>query len=324
MNAKAPTLADVLEARKTIAPYVKPTPLISYAALDAFLGAEARLKHENHHSLGSFKIRGGVNFLAHLSQEQRRLGLITASTGNHGQSVASACRVFGAKAVIVVPKGANPLKVKSMQNLGAQVLFHGANFDEARQHSERLAKEEGYRYVHAANEPLLVAGVATYALEIIEEFPDVDYILAPLGGGSGAAGCCIVAKAVNPRIQVVAVQSEQAPAGHLSWKARRIIESPMQTKAEGLATMTGYEFPQRILWELLDDFLLVSDDEISRAIGILIEKAHTLAEDAGAAALAGAIKMKDRLRGKKVAIVVSGSNITVDRLKGALESHAGG
>ena len=251
-------------------------------------------------------------------------GLITASTGNHGQSVANACRIFGAKAVIVVPEGANPLKVRSMRNLGAQVLFHGANFDQAREYSERLAKEEGYRYVHAANEPLLVAGVATYALEILEEFPDVEYILVPLGGGSGASGCSIVAKAVNPSVKVVAVQSQQAPAAYLSWKNKEIRHAPMNTKAEGLATESGYQVPQEILWDLLDDFLLVSDDEIGHAIGVLLEKAHTLAEDAGAASLAGAIKMKDEIQGKRVAVVVSGANVTLDRLKDVLTTYVGG
>ena len=318
-----PTFRDVLEARKTIAPYVERTSLASYASLDSFLGATVRLKHENHHPLGAFKVRGGVNILAHLSKEQRRRGIVTASTGNHGQSVANACRLFSSKAVIVVPRGANPLKVESMRNLGAEVIFHGEHFDEARGHCERLAAAEGYRYVHSANEPLLIAGVATYALEILEDFPDVEYILVPLGGGSGAAGVSIVANAINPNIRVVAVQSEQAPAGYLSWKDRRITEAPMNTTAEGLATKSAYEFTQKILWELLHDFLLVSDEEIARAIAILVDKAHTLAEGAGAAALAGAIKMKDELKGKRVAVVVSGGNITLDQLKGAIEAYRG-
>lgn len=318
-----PTLADVLEARKIIAPYVSPTPLISYPALDSYIGAEVRLKHENHHPMGAFKVRGGINLLAHLDEEQRQQGLITASTGNHGQSVANAGRIFGAKVVVVVPEGANPLKVRAMRNLGADVRFHGANFDQAREYSERLAKEEGYRYVHAANEPLLVAGVATYALEILEEYPEVEYIIAPLGGGSGAAGCSIVAKAVKPDVKVIAVQSMQAPAGYLSWKNREISHAPMTTKAEGLATESGYQVPQEILWDLLDDFLLVSDDEIGHAIGVLLDKAHTLAEDAGAAALAGALKMKDELQGKKVAVIVSGANITLERLKDVLAAYSG-
>ena len=312
---KAPTLRDVLEARQRIAPYLPRTPLHSYAALDKFLGAEVRLKHEEHHALGSFKVRGGVNLLSHLSEEERRRGLITASTGNHGQSIAYACRLFGVRVIICLPENANPLKVESMRNLGAELVFHGKEFDEARMHCDMLAKEEGYRFVHPANEPLLIAGVATTYLEIIEEFPDVEMVLVPLGGGSGTAAACIVAKAIDSKIQVVAVQSEQAPAGYLSWKERRLVEAPMETSAEGLATASGYELTQSILGEMLDDFLLVSDDEIRHAMGVLLEKAHTLAEGAGAAATAGAIKLKDRIRGKKVAIIVSGGNVTLDQLK---------
>ena len=318
-----PTIHDVLEARHTIAPYLARTPLHHYAALSEHIGAEVRLKHENHQALGAFKVRGGINLLAHMSQEERDRGLITASSGNHGQSIAYACKVFGAKAIIGLPENANPLKVQSMRNLGAEVIFHGAHFDEAREHCERLAKEEGYRYVHAVNEPLLIAGVATETLEIIEDFPDVEYIFVPLGGGSGAGGACIVAKAVNPDIKVIAVQSAQAPAGYLSWKERRLVEALMETVAEGLATASAYELPQGILRDLLDDFLLVDDDEIRRAIAILVEKAHTLAEAAGAASLAGAIKHKEHLQGKKVAVIVTGGNITLDQLREALEGCGG-
>ena len=318
---QTPTLRDILEARKTIAPYINRTPLTSYASLNKFVGAEVFLKHENHHPLGAFKVRGGINLLANLSEEQRRCGLITASTGNHGQSVANACMIFNTKAIVVVPRNANPLKVRSMKNLGAHVLFHGDNFDEAREHGERLAKEEGYRYVHAGNEPLLIAGVATYVIEIIEDLPDVEYIIVPFGGGSGAAGAIIVTNSVNSDIRVVAVQSEQASAGYLSWKGREIVEAPMNTIAEGLATKMGYAIPQSIISDKLYDFVLVTDEQIARSIAILLEKAHTLAEEAGAAALAGAIKMKSELKGKKVVVVVSGSNITLDRLENALRLY---
>ena len=318
---KRPTLHDVLEARKTIAPYLPRTPLRYYAALSQFLGAEVRLKHENHQALGSFKARGGVNLLAHMSYEERSRGVITASSGNHGQSIAYACKLFGARAIIGLPEDANPLKVESMRNLGAELVFHGKNFDEAREHCERLAREERYRYVHAVNEPLLIAGVATETLEIVEDFPDVEAIFAPLGGGSGAVGACIVAKAVNPDIKVIAVQSAQAPAGYLSWKSRRLTQAPMETIAEGLATATGYELTQGILWDLLDDFLLVSDEEILQAIAILIEKAHTLAEGAGAAPLAGAIKYREEIKGKKVALIVSGGNITLAQLTEAIAHY---
>ena len=310
-----PNLLDVLEARKTISPYMTRTPLCSYAGINNIVGTDVRLKHENHHPLGAFKVRGGINLLAHSTKEQLRQGFITASTGNHGQSVANACKLFGVRAVVVVPDGANHLKVEAMRNLGADVVFKGNNFDEAKAHSELLAMEHGYRFIHAANEALLIAGVGTAYLEVLEDFPDVEYIFVPLGGGSGASSACIVAKSINPEIKVIAVQSAQAPAGYLSWKNGNLVEARSDTIAEGLATQSGYELPQTIMRDYLDDFLLVKDEEIYEAIRILIEKAHTLAEGAGAAALAGALKIKDDIQGKKVAIVVSGGNITLDNLR---------
>ena len=225
------------------------------------------------------------------------------------------------RVLIGLPQNANPVKVAAMQALGAELIFHGETFDDAREHCERLAREEGYRYVHAVNEPLLIAGVGTAALEIIEDLPDVDVMMLPLGGGSGISGACIVAKAIDPSIQVYAVQSEAAPAAYLSWKQGEIVQSPTDTFAEGIATQSGYELPQRIMSDLLDDFLLVSDDDIRRAIGLLVEKAHTLAEPAGATALAGAVRHVDKLRGKKVSITISGANITAERLTEALKVY---
>ena len=268
--------------------------------------------------MGAFKSRGGINLLSNLSEEEKLQGLITSSTGNHGQSIASAGREFGVRVLIGLPENANPVKVAAMRSLGAELIFHGENFDDAREYCERLAREEGYRYVHAVNEPLLIAGVGTASLEIIEELPDIDVMLLPLGGGSGIAGACIVAKSIDPSIQVYAVQSEAAPAAYLSWKKGELVEAPMDTFADGIATKAGYGLPQQIMADLLDDFLLVSDDDIRRAIGLLVEKAHTLAEPAGATALAGAVRHADRLKGKKVSVTVSGANITAERLAEAL------
>jgi threonine dehydratase len=223
--------------------------------------------------------------------------------------------------MIGLPETANPLKVAAMKDLGAELVFHGGNFDEARAHCERLAREEGYRYVHAVNEPLLIAGVGTAALEIIEDLPDVQVLMVPLGGGSGVSGACIVANAINPDIEVIAVQSEAAPAGYLSWKEGEVVQSATTTFAEGIATASGYEFPQTIMAELLDDFVLVTDDDIRYAIGLLVEKAHTLAEGAGATALAGAVKRPELVKGKKVSITVSGANITADALANSLKTY---
>ena len=315
---QVPTIRDVYRARRTIAPYFQRTPLHYSMGLSEFLDAEVYIKHEEHLPLGAFKSRGGINLLINLSSEEKRRGLITSSTGNHGQSIASAGREFGVRVLIGLPENANPVKVAAMRSLGAELIFHGDNFDDAKDYCERLAREEGYRFVHAVNEPLLIAGVGTASLEIIEDLPDIDVMLLPLGGGSGIAGACIVAKSIDPSIQVIAVQSDAAPAAYLSWKQGEIVEAPVETFAEGVATKAGYELPQRIMTDLLDDFLLVSDDDIRRAIGLLVEKAHTLAEPAGATALAGAVKHADRLKGKKVSITVSGANITADRLAEAL------
>jgi len=318
-----PTLRDVYRAKKTIAPHLPRTPLHYSAGLSEMLDAEVYLKHEEYLPLGAFKGRGGINLLANLSDEDKERGLITASTGNHGQSVASACQMFGVRIVIGLPENANPNKVAAMKALGAELIFHGDNFDDARLHCELLAKEEGYRFVHPVNDPFLIAGVGTQALETIEDLPDVQVLMLPLGGGSGVSGACIVAKGIDPSIEVLAVQSELAPAGYLSWKKGEIVEAEMTTFADGVATGSGYELAQGIIHDLLDDFLLVSDDDIRRAIGTLVEKAHTLAEGAGATALAGAIKHPEKVRGKKVAITVSGANITVDQLRQSLEVYQG-
>ncbi len=315
-----PTLDDVLKARKRIGPYITRTPLHHYLSLDELIGAEVYVKHENHQLLGAFKMRGALNTVAQLTDEEKKRGVISSSTGNFGQGVAYAGGVFGVDVVVVVPEGTNPDKCASMERLGAKLIFHGSEFDEARGHAEVLAKEEGYTYVHSANEPRLTEGTGTYTLEILEDQPDIDVIIVPLGGGSGACGACVVAKAVNPDIQVIAVQSEDAPGAYLSWKDGKIVEAPMRTMAEGLATAMGYEFTQSILRDLLDDFVLVSERELLAAVVLHLEKTHNLTEHAGAASLAAALKIKDRLQGKKVALVASGGNISTDQLREALDS----
>lgn len=308
------TLADVLEARRRISPHLRPTPLYPYAGLDALVGAAVWVKHENHQPVGAFKVRGGVNLVSQLGPDERDRGLIAASTGNHGQSVAYAARLFGVTARICVPEGANPVKLDAMRALGAELIVHGKDFDEAREHCERLAAEHGYRYVHSGDEPLLIAGVGTQTLEILEDRPDVDAIVVPIGGGSGAAGACVVAKAVRPGIEVIGVQSDAAPAAFRSWQARALLPGENATFAEGLATRVPFELPQRILWEHLDDFVLVGEEEIRQATRLMIEHTRNLVEPAGAAPLAAALVLGERLRGKRIALVASGGNISPAQL----------
>jgi len=318
MDMEIPTLKDVLLARQTIDKYLPRTPLIEYPALSSFAGVRVLVKHENHQPVGVFKLRGGINLISRMPDAERASGVITASTGNHGQSVAFAARMFGIKAQILVPEGANPLKVDSMRALGAEVSFYGKDFDDAREKAEAIAAEASMRYIHSGNEPLLIAGVGTIALEIIEAAPEIDAIIVPVGGGSGAAGACITAKSINPAIKIIGVQSEKAPAAFKSWNARRVLEDKMETSAEGLATRVGFELPQRVLWQHLDDFVLLSDEEIQQAIALYVVKAHTLAEAAGAASLAALIKYRERFRGLTVALVLSGANITITQLRAAL------
>src|SRR5215831_8108336 len=268
--SRVPDLADVLGARQRIAPYLRPTPLYRYPALDAMTGAQVRVKHENHQPVGAFKVRGGVNLVSQLGADERRRGVIAASTGNHGQSVAYAADLFGVRAVICMPGRSNPVKVESMRALGAEVVFRGRDFDEAREHCEQQAARHGYRYIHSGNEPAFIAGVATYALEILQARPDTEMIVVPVGGGSGAAGACVVAKAVRSSVEVIGVQSEAASAAYRSWQAGALVEDTTSTFAEGLATRTAFELPQRILRELLDDFVLVSEDALKAATRLMI------------------------------------------------------
>jgi threonine dehydratase len=315
MSAPAvPDLADVLAARQRIAPYLRPTALYRYPVLDGLTGARVWVKHENHQPVGAFKVRGGVNLLAQMGAEERGRGVIAASTGNHGQSVAYAAALFGVRAIVCAPEQANPVKVESMQALGAEVVQHGRDFDEAREHCAKLAAEHGYRYIHSGNEPALIAGVATYTLEILEAQPDIEVIVVPVGGGSGAAGACLAAKAVRPSIQVIGVQAEAAPAAYRSWRVRTLVEDTTATAAEGLATRTAFELPQRILWEKLDDFVLVSEAALRDATRTMIEKTRNLVELAGAAALAAVLADPGRFAGRAVAVVCSGGNISPAQL----------
>lgn len=309
-----PTLHDIIAARPNVYRYLKPTPLYHYAGLTELMGAEVWVKHENHHPVGAFKVRGGLNLVAHLGARERQGGLFAASTGNHGQSIAYAARAYGLQATIAVPEGANPGKVAAMKGLGAEVVVYGRDFDSAREWIMEMAEERGGCFV-GPTEERLIAGVGTYALEILEDLASVEVIIVPVGAGSGVCATAIVAKTINPKIQIVGVQSAQAPAMQLSWASGQMVTAGMNTTAEGLATRVPFENTQRIMRNLLDDFLLVEDSAIEEAIVLLLEHTHNLAEGAGAAPLAAALKIRDRLSGKKVVLVMSGGNLALEQLR---------
>jgi threonine dehydratase len=311
-----PTFADILRARRMVSRFLPRTPLLLSLSLSNRLGFQLYLKFENHQPIGAFKVRGGLNFVSSLGADERARGVITASTGNHGQSIAYAAQAFAVRAVIVMPEESNPDKVESMLNLGAEIVFCGEDFEDARLKAEQLARDQGMYYVHPANEPLLIAGVGTYALEIVEDLPEVQTIIVPIGAGSGICGTSIVAKSIHPQIRIIGVQAEKAPSVYLSWKEQRMVDtSSCDTFAEGLATRTAFELPLSIIRDLVDDIVLVSEDELKQAIVLLLEKVHTIVEGAGAASTAAAIKLKHSLQGQTVVCVLSGGNLPLSTLQ---------
>jgi threonine dehydratase len=310
-----PTYADVLAAAPVVHRHVRPTPLYEWPALSALVGCRFFLKHENHTPTTAFKVRGGVHLVSKLSEGQRRRGILGCTTGNHGQSLAYAARIFGARCVLVVPATANPDKVAAMRALGAEIVAHGRDFDEAKEHCEAIREREGLRYVHSADEPDLIAGVGTYALEIFDELPNPDVVLVPVGLGSGVCGTAIVAAARSPATRVIGVQAEGAAAVTLSWRAGRFVEVPeAATFAEGVATRRPAALTLGIMRRHVHDMVLVSDQAMREAIVLLLRLTHNLAEGAGGATLAAALRMRDQLAGKTVVAVLSGGNLDLREL----------
>jgi len=298
-----------------ISKYVVRTPLRYSRRLSRLFGFDVYLKLENTQIMRSFKVRGGIHYMSVMGDEAIKRGVITASMGNHAQSVAYASLVFGARSTIVMPHGVSRVKVEALRDLGAEVIFHGKIFEEAREYAEKLAMDRGMLYIHPVNEILLYPGVATMHLENIEDLPDVDVVINPIGGGSGASGAVVVAKSVDPRIKVIGVQAEGAQSFYQSWLQKRLVSTgKADTIAEGIATSKAYELPFTILRDRIDNIVLVNDNEIIRAVKILAEVEGVIAEPAGAAALAAAVKLGSNLANKKVIVMVTGGNIDPEAL----------
>jgi len=309
------TYQDVQHALPRVHGVLNPTPLYEWPGLSELLGCRFFLKHENHLPVGAFKVRGGINLLSMLSDEELVAGILGCSTGNHGQSLAFAARKFGARCTIVVPEGNNPDKNRAIRQLGAELVEAGRDFDEARDYLEREVAPQGGRYVHSANEPALIAGVGTMACEIFDALPEPDVILVPIGLGSGVCGTAIVAKHLRPQTEVIGVQAEGSAAVVRSWQAGEIktIDSA-DTWAEGMATRVPARMTLDIMRALMDDALLVSDEELYRACHWILKYTHNLAEGAGAATLAAAYKHRERFAGKTVVGVLSGGNLDLAEL----------
>jgi threonine dehydratase len=318
-----PALSDIYAARSRVYRVVRPTPLLRHPLLAAETGLDILVKHENHNPTCAFKVRGGLNLIGQLTASERK-GVITATTGNHGQSIALACEREGVPCTIVTPVGNNPEKNAAMRAYGAEVLEHGRDFDEARERVEQLQAERGLRYVHSANEPLLVAGVGTLALEMFESQPDIDVILVPIGGGSSASGCCIVRTGIGSRAEVIGVQAKASDAFTRSWRTgSRVVGERAETFAEGMATRVTFDLTFEYLQKELNDVVTLTEAELAEGVRLALRATHNLAEGAGAAPLAAAMKLRDRLAGRKVACVMSGGNIDAATLRRVLGRHNG-
>jgi threonine dehydratase len=311
-------LRDVLEARRLIAGHLPETPMWSYPVLDSIVGARVHVKHENVQPTGAFKVRGGINLLARMPDRSR--GVVAYSTGNHAQSVAYAARLYGVACSIVMPENPNSAKVAAVEALGATVTVAGPTMVEAAEHARALADDQGRRLISPADEPDIIAGVATLYLEVLAARPGLDAVFVPVGSGTGAAAACLVAGALAPRCRVIAVQSASAPAAHDSWASKELVTRPCETVVDGLATGSAFATTQAVMRDGLADFLLVGDDDIRRAQRMLLTEAHTLAEGAGAAALAGLLSVRGEFAGREVAVICTGANagpVELDRLLAA-------
>jgi threonine dehydratase len=305
-------IQDVLEAARRIRPHLSRTPLRSYAPLDAAVGRDLRVwvKHENVHPTNSFKVRNNVSAVTMLSDEERRRGVIAATRGNHGQGLAYAGRLVGAPVVICVPRGNNPEKNEAMRGFGAEVVEEGTDYDSAVAVAERLQRERGLTMVHSTNNRAVIAGAATLTLEILEDEPQLDALVIAVGGGSQAVGALVAARAMNPRLTVYGVQAEGASAIHDSWHAGKPVSKPSaDTFADGLATRNTYPMTFAALKAGLAGFVTVSEAELAEAVRLIVRTTHHLVEGAGAAGLAGLLKLRDRLAGQRVGVVLSGGNI---------------
>jgi threonine dehydratase len=316
------SLDQVLAARDRLRRYLPPTPLRSYAPLDEEVGSRIRVlvKHENHQPTGAFKARNALSALTILGDEQRRRGVVAATRGNHGQGLAWAGALLGVPVTICVPVGNNPEKNRAVIGHGAELVESGRDYDESVEVAERLAAERGLHMVHSTNDPAVVAGAGTIALEMFAQAPDLEALVVAVGGGSQAVGALAVARARTPAVPVYAVQAERASAIHDGWHAGRPVErDSADTFADGLATRHCYQLTFEALRAGLTDFVTVSEAEIADAIRLYLRTTHNLAEGAGAAGLAGLRKLAPRLAGAKVGVILSGGNLDLDTLRRILD-----
>jgi threonine dehydratase len=313
-----PTLSEIETAAQIVYRAMPPTPQYRWPLLCEHVGTEVWLKHENHTPVGAFKLRGG---LVYFSQLEKKQGVIAATRGNHGQSVALCARQYRMAATIVVPHGNSVEKNAAMRAFGAELIEHGQDFQAARLHAESLAEEKGLFMVPSFH-PVLVAGVASASLELFRAVEGIDTLYVPIGLGSGICAAVAVRNALGLSTEIVGVVSAQAPAYAHSFRAKKAVDAEVTTQlADGMACRTPEPQALDVLWRNVDRIVEVTDDELAQAIAILFQCTHNCAEGAGAAPFAAIRKERARLAGRKLAGVLSGGNIDREVFASVLARH---
>lgn len=308
-------MLNVFKAKQILKRILQKTSLTFYRRLSEHLGAQVYIKHENHLPTHSFKVRGAVNFMEQCPEEQIKNGVVVATRGNHGLAVAWAAQKRGILCNVVVPEKNDPMINEMILAYNATLIEHGSDFYEAQDYAEELSENAGYCYVRQGNEPLLITGIATMALEILEDLPDLDVLIMPIGGGTGCAAVSMVVKQVNPSVEIYGVQAQKMPAFYESWKqGKKVTVSKADTVASGLAARSVFDLPFIILKDLVADVVLLSEEELIDSVRLAIRYTQNLAEIAGAAAIKAAFALKERIQGKKVVLVMTGGNISISSL----------
>lgn len=309
------SLNDIYEAQKQVSSQVRITPLEESKYLSRLSSSPIFLKLENWQKTGSFKIRGAFNKLLSLTPQEKKRGIITASAGNHGLGVAFAAKLLGISGKLVVPEKASSTKIKALQDYDLDIIQKGKDYDEAEALAWEIQKEEGLIFIHAFSDPKIIAGQGTIGLEIFDQLSDVDAIFVPIGGGGLISGVAVAAKDLNPKVRVFGVQSEASPAMYNSFKAGKIVETPIAyTIADGLAGRFVTEATLRLAQRFVDDVILVSENGIRRALKLILETEHMLIEGSAAVGVAVLLENKIYVRGRSV-IILTGRNVNWQIIK---------
>jgi threonine dehydratase len=311
------TLADFQEVRNRIAPHIKHTPLLTSRQLSELTGYDVRLKAELFQNVGSYKIRGPLNKLALMSEDAKRRGVVCSSAGNHAQGVALAARIHGVRAVVCMATNATPSKIAATKGYGAEVVLHGTIWDEANEKARQLVRDEGLTYIHPFDDEQLIAGQGTLGLEVVQDWPEVDAIVVPIGGGGLISGVSMAVKSHNPAIRVIGVESSDGPAMKNSVAAGEVQAIECNTIIDGLRVRrvggTNFSVVQRFV----DEIVALPDAEIFEAMLWIMERCKLVVEGAAAAGVGALMRGLVPLpKGSRVAVVLSGGNLNLDQLRG--------